>query len=143
VIFGTLSTGASDDIMRASELARRMVTEYGMSEKLGSVRYGGQPLQYLGGATQDDSQISAATRQTIDGEVRRIVTEQYTLAYTCLQEHRAALESLTAQLLEQETVDGSAVQRALAITNAVENVNGALVEKAPLDTRIERGHDGN
>ena len=113
LIFDTLSTGASDDILRASELARRMVTEYGMSEKLGSVRYAGQQLQYLGGAVQDDSQISAATRQTIDGEVQRIVTEQYERAYGCLQTHRAALESLTAQLLEQETVDGRAVQQAL------------------------------
>ena len=113
VIFDTLSTGASDDIMRASELARRMVTEYGMSEKLGSVRYAGQQLQYLGGAVQDNSQISPNTQRVIDGEVQRIVTEQYTLAYGCLQTHRAALESLTAQLLQQETVDGSAVKQAL------------------------------
>ena len=122
--------------MRASELARRMVTEYGMSEKLGSVRYAGQQLQYLGGAMQDDSQLSPATRQTIDGEVQRIVTEQYTLAYACLQDHQAALESLTAQLLQQETVDGSAVLQALAnevqlrgpatpLTNGV--VSGAAV----------------
>lgn len=113
LIFETLSTGASDDILRASELARRMVTEYGMSEKLGSVRYAGQQLQYLSGAVQDDSQISPETRQTIDGEVQRIVTEQYERAYACLQTHRAALESLTAQLLQQETVDGSAVTQAL------------------------------
>lgn len=65
LILGTLSTGASDDILRASELARRMVTEYGMSEKLGSVRYAGQQLQYLGGAVQDDSQLSSATRQLL------------------------------------------------------------------------------
>jgi cell division protease FtsH len=124
VIFDTLSTGASDDIMRASELARRMVTEYGMSEKLGSVRYAGQQLQYLGGAVQDDSQISPATRQLIDGEVQRIVMEQYAQAYTCLQAHRAALENLTAQLLQQETVDGSAVQQALASATPLVGQNG-------------------
>ena len=78
VIFDTLSTGASDDIMRASELARRMVTEYGMSEKLGSVRYAGQQMQYLGGAIQDDSQITP-TRQLIDSEVQRTL-DQYKLA---------------------------------------------------------------
>jgi len=126
VIFDTLSTGASDDIMRASELARRMVTEYGMSEKLGSVRYAGQQLQYLGGAVQDDSQISPATRQLIDGEVQRIVTEQYGRAYTCLQAHRAALESLTAQLLQQETVDGSAVKQALARETQLAEQNGQI-----------------
>lgn len=113
LMLGTLSTGASDDIMRASELARRMVTEYGMSEKLGSVRYAGQQMQYLGGAVQDDSQLSPATRQQIDGEVQRIITEQATQAYTCLQAHRTTLERLTAQLLQQETVDGSAVKQAL------------------------------
>ncbi len=126
LIFDTLSTGASDDIMRASELARRMVTEYGMSEKLGSVRYAGQQLQYLGGAVQDDSQLSPATRQTIDGEVQRIVTEQYTQAYACLQDHQAALESLTAQLLQQETVDGSAVMQALARETALVGQNGQI-----------------
>jgi cell division protease FtsH len=126
VIFDTLSTGASDDILRASELARRMVTEYGMSEKLGSVRYAGQQLQYLGGAVQDDSQISPATRQLIDGEVQRIVTEQYGRAYACLQAHRAALESLTAQLLQQETVDGSAVKQALARETQLAEQNGQI-----------------
>ena len=126
VIFDTLSTGASDDILRASELARRMVTEYGMSEKLGSVRYAGQQLQYLGGAVQDDSQISPATRQLIDGEVQRIVTEQYGRAYTCLQAHRAALESLTAQLLQQETVDGSAVKQALERETQLAEQNGQI-----------------
>lgn len=126
LIFGTLSTGASDDIMRASELARRMVTEYGMSEKLGSVRYASQQLQYLGGAVQDDSQISPDTRQVIDGEVQRIVTEQYARAYGCLQAHRAALERLTAQLLQQETVDGNAVKQALAAVEAVDSVIGVV-----------------
>ncbi len=124
MIFDTLSTGASDDIMRASELARRMVTEYGMSEKLGSVRYAGQGLQYLGGMLQDDSQISPVTRQLIDTEVQRIVTEQYAQAYRCLQTHRAALERLTAQLLKQETVDGGAVQLALIEPAHSHNDNG-------------------
>ena len=138
VIFDTLSTGASDDIMRASELARRMVTEYGMSEKLGSVRYAGQQLQYLGGAIQDDSQISPATRQLIDGEVQRIVTEQYARAYACLQAHRAALESLTAQLLQQETVDGSAVKQALARETTLSAQNRQAINDAPVD-RIADG----
>ena len=77
VTFNTVSTGASDDIQRATELARRMITEFGMSEKLGSVRYAGQQLQYLGGAIEDNSQISPETRKVIDEEIRRIVTEQY------------------------------------------------------------------
>jgi len=114
VKFGIISTGASDDIMRATDLARRMVTEFGMSEKLGSVRYAGQQLQYLGGSVEDNSQISPETRQVIDAEVQRLVTEQYERAQAVLKDHRAALEALAQQLLKQETVTGSAVKEALA-----------------------------
>jgi len=113
VEFGTISTGASDDIMRATELARRMVTEFGMSEKLGSVRYAGQQLQYLGGSVEDNSQISPETRQVIDAEVQHLVTEQYERAQVLLKDHRAALKTLAQQLLKQETVSGSVVKEAL------------------------------
>ncbi len=101
VQFRTISTGASDDIMRATELARRMVTEFGMSDKLGSVRYAGQQLQYLGGSVEDNSQISPETRQVIDGEVQRLVTEQYQRAQELLKTHHPALETLARQLLKQ------------------------------------------
>jgi cell division protease FtsH len=114
VQFHIISTGASDDIMRASELARRMVVEFGMSPKLGSVRYAGQQLQYLGQSIEDESQLSPETRQLIDGEVQRIVTEQYDRAQKLLVDHQAALGLLAGQLLEHETVDGSAVKKALA-----------------------------
>ena len=77
IVFNTISTGATDDIQRATELARRMVTEYGMSEKLGSVRYAGQQLRYLAGALSEDSQLSLQTRDAIDGEVQRIIGAQY------------------------------------------------------------------
>ena len=113
VEFGTISTGASDDIQRATELARRMVTEFGMSEKLGSVRYAGQQLQYLGGSVEDNSQLSSETRQVIDSEVQRLVTEQYVRAQALLKEHRAAHKTLAQQLLKQETVSGSDVKEAL------------------------------
>jgi cell division protease FtsH len=113
VEFRTISTGASDDIMRATELARRMVTEFGMSDKLGSVRYAGQQLQYLGESVEDNSQLSPETRQVIDGEVQRLVTEQYQRAQELLKTHHLALETLAKQLLKQETVSGSVVKEAL------------------------------
>jgi cell division protease FtsH len=113
VEFATISTGASDDIMRATELARRMVTEFGMSEKLGSVRYAGQQLQYLGGSVEDNSQISPETRQVIDTEVQGLVTEQYERAQALLKDHHAALKTLAQELLKQETVSGSLVKMAL------------------------------
>jgi len=113
VQFGIISTGASDDIMRATELARRMVTEFGMSEKLGPVRYAGKQLQYLAGSVEDNSQVSPETRQVIDAEVQRFVTEQYERAQILLKNHRAALTTLAQQLLKQETVSGSSVKEAL------------------------------
>ena len=112
-VFSTISTGASDDIQHATELARRMITEFGMSSKLGSVRYAGQQLQYLGNVMQDNTQLSPHTREIIDDEVQRLVTEQYQKAQALLSEHRAALEILARQLLLQETVDGTAVKGAL------------------------------
>ena len=114
VQFGTISTGASDDIMRATELVRRMVTEFGMSEKLGSVRYAGQQLQYLGGSVEDNSQNSPETREVIDTEVQRLVTEQYVRAQALLRDHHAAHDTLARQLLKQETVTGDDVKKALA-----------------------------
>jgi cell division protease FtsH len=114
VQFHCISTGASDDIGRASDLARRMITEFGMSDKLGSVRYAGQQLQYLGGSIEDNSQLSPETREVIDKEVQRIVTEQYNRAQEILTEHHVALGALAKQLLEHETIDGSTIRAALA-----------------------------
>jgi cell division protease FtsH len=113
IVFGTISTGASDDIQRATELARRMVTEFGMSEKLGSVRYAGPQLQYLAGALSDMSQLSPQTRDTIDSEIQRIVEAQFKRAQQLLLEHRTALDVLMTELLKAETVDGSVVRLAL------------------------------
>jgi cell division protease FtsH len=84
-----------------------------MSEKLGSVRYAGQQLQYLGGSVEDNSQISPETRQVIDAEVQRLVTEQYVRAQALLKDHHSAHDALARQLLKQETVSGSDVKKAL------------------------------
>jgi cell division protease FtsH len=110
---GTISTGAVDDIQRATQLAKRMVTEFGMSDKLGSVRYAGQRLQYLGGAVDEAGDNSAETREAIDAEVRRIIGEQFSRARAMLESHRDALTELAASLLKAESLDGSAVREAL------------------------------
>jgi len=125
VEFHAISTGASDDISRATDLARRMVSEFGMSDKLGSVRYAGQQLQYLGGTVEDNSGISPETREQIDKEVQRLVTEQYERAQALLTEHHTALKTLAGQLLEHETVDGSAVREALREVPSVEKAFAA------------------
>jgi len=130
-VLGTISTGASDDIQKATELARRMITEFGMSAKLGSVRYAGQQLQYLGGVMQDNSQLSPHTREVIDTEVQNIITEQYEKAQVILREHRGALEILAKELLDQETVDGSAVGAALEAEAVAKNVAHGSEGPAP------------
>ncbi|HEX9118153.1 MAG TPA: ATP-dependent zinc metalloprotease FtsH [Anaerolineae bacterium] len=117
VVFDEISTGASDDIQRASELARRMVTEFGMSDKLGTVRYAAQQYQFL--ASGDTSATaSPETLKVIDDEVQRIIGEQYERAQALLREHRQALECLTQELLKTECVDGAAVKRALVLQPA-------------------------
>jgi cell division protease FtsH len=118
LVFGTISTGASDDIQRATDLARRMVTEFGMSEKLGSVRYAGQQLQYLGATVPDTSHLSPHTQEIIDSEVQHIVGAQIERAQQLLSEHRSALSRLTEQLLKSETLDGSVVRQALDSSTA-------------------------
>jgi cell division protease FtsH len=111
---GTISSGAVDDIQRATQLARRMVTEFGMSEKLGSVRYAGPPLQYLGAAISDTSQVSPHTQDVIDAEVQHIIDAQYARARELLGANRGALAKLTELLLARETLDGTVVRDMLA-----------------------------
>ncbi len=119
IVIGSISTGASDDINRATDLAHRMVAEFGMSEKLGNVRYLGQQLQYLNGAVRDNAQISPETQQLIDSEVKRIITEQYERAQKLLTEHLPAVHTLAKELLIKENLDGSAVRRALENTETI------------------------
>jgi cell division protease FtsH len=120
VVFGMVSTGASDDIQRASALAKRMVTEFGMSEKLGVVRYATQQYQFLE-SNDAGSAASPETLKLIDEEVQRITTEQYERAQQLLNNHRSALETLTQQLLVIETVDGEAVKQALTSEKVIIN----------------------
>ena len=85
--------------------------EFGMSDKLGTVRYATQQYQFLSGDTT--STASPETLKLIDEEVQRIITEQYERAQMLLKDHRAALETVTQQLLKTETMDGAAVKQAL------------------------------
>jgi cell division protease FtsH len=114
LMLGTISTGAVDDIQRATQLARRMVTEFGMSDTLGPVRYAGQRLQYLAGTLEEAADISAETKDRIDAEVQRIVEGQLDRAQALLSSHREALMRLATKLLELESLDGSAVRAVLA-----------------------------
>jgi cell division protease FtsH len=113
VVFGEGSTGASNDLAGATDLATRMVREFGLSDALGPVGYGTDSPQYLGGAPQGERGYSEDTQRVIDTEVARLLREAEARAVELLRERRDALDALTEALLEQETVTGDVV-RAIA-----------------------------
>jgi cell division protease FtsH len=105
-----LNTGASSDIMQATELARRMVTEWGMSERLGPLRYNeNQQEVFLGHAITQRQNMSEDTAKLIDEEIRRIVTDGEKKAREVLFANRDKLEAITQALMEYETVNGEEV----------------------------------
>src|SRR5512145_2280546 len=113
IVYGKehLNTGASSDITQATELARRMVTEWGMSEKLGPLRYNdNQQEVFLGHAITQRQHMSEETARLIDEEVRRIVTAGEKKAREVLTANRDKLELITQALMEFETVTGEEVQ---------------------------------
>jgi cell division protease FtsH len=113
IIYGMdhLNTGASSDIMQATELARRMVTEWGMSDKLGPLRYNdNQQEVFLGHAITQRQNMSEDTARLIDEEIRRIVTAGEQKAWEILGAHRKELEAVTQALMEYETISGEECQ---------------------------------
>jgi cell division protease FtsH len=116
LIYGAenVTTGASNDIMQATDLARRMVTEFGYSEKLGPLRYtDNQEEVFLGHSVTQHKNLSDATAQLIDSEVRRFVEEGERRAREILTEHKDQLEIVTRGLLEYETLSGDEVNKLL------------------------------
>ncbi|HEX7034145.1 MAG TPA: ATP-dependent zinc metalloprotease FtsH [Pseudomonadales bacterium] len=105
IVYGTKTTGAENDIEQATELARLMVTRWGMSEEVGLVQLARRDNPYLRGGVGPGSAFSEATAQVVDAEVRRIIAESYDEACRLLTEHRAQLDALVRALLERETLD--------------------------------------
>ncbi len=116
LIFGKdrVTTGASGDIKMATDMSRRMVTEWGMSDKLGPLLYG-EPTQevFLGHSVTQHKNMSDATARTVDEEIRRIVDEAYSEARRILTENIDQLHTLAKGLLEYETLSGEDISRLL------------------------------
>ena len=109
-----ISAGASDDIRRATDLARAMVSELGMSDKIGPINYGErQGSEFLGTELGRGKIHSEDTAREIDEEVRRLISEAYDRARALLSENRDAVEKLTQALLRYETIFGEEIQRLL------------------------------
>ncbi len=112
---GSISTGASNDFERATGIARDMVTRYGMSDALGPMVYGENEGEvFLGRSVTTHKNMSEATMQKVDGEIRRILDEQYAVAKTILTEKREVVEAMTAALLEWETIDAEQIADIMA-----------------------------
>ena len=125
LIFGEMTNGASNDIERATAIARAMVTQYGMSEKLGMVTLSQQQSRYLGGGSS--LTCSEATAEEIDAEVKRIVEEGHQRALQTLKENRFKLHEIAHYLQKKETITGEEFMNILKRENTfapvVENTN--------------------
>ena len=122
MIFGKqmVTTGASGDIQMATSIARRMVTEWGMSKKLGPLHYGtDQQEVFLGHSVTQNKNMSDATAQIVDSEVRLIVERAYQRAETILTDHHDQLEIVAKGLLEYETLSGDDIKILLSGTPLV------------------------
>lgn len=111
IVFGTYTTGANDDLVRSTELARKMVREWGMSDRIGPMAWGAQNTVFLGEDLMQTRDYSDETSRVIDVEVERILREQEERAMKALTEHRDGLERVAKALVEHETIDGTAVAR--------------------------------
>jgi cell division protease FtsH len=110
-----MTTGASNDFERATEIARRMVTHWGMSDELGTMVYGENEGEvFLGRSITTHKSVSEATLQKVDQEVRRIIDTQYKLARKLLEENRDKVEAMAKSLLEWETLDAEQLNDIMA-----------------------------
>jgi cell division protease FtsH len=114
IVFGAdkVTTGAGNDIERATALARRMVTQFGMSELIGPLAVGDKEQEiFLGREFAQRREISERTAQMVDDEVKRLVDEAYARATTIILEHRELLDRIADALLERETIDREDLDR--------------------------------
>jgi cell division protease FtsH len=125
LIFGDTTTGASNDIEKATDLARRMVTEFGMSDKLGPLSFGKRDeMIFLGRSMGEQRDYSDEVARTIDEEVRAIIDKAYDRATEVLTTHRDKLVALAEKLVAEETVDGEGFEALFSDLPAKENVHG-------------------
>ncbi len=118
LVFEVTSTGAGNDLMQATETARRMVREWGMSERIGPMAWGSQGQVFLGDDLMHSRDYSDETAHLIDEEVQRILGEQDDRCRALLTEHRHALDLVARSLLEHETITGDDVARLVAAAAA-------------------------
>jgi cell division protease FtsH len=138
LVFGQSSTGASNDLAGATDLAMRMVREFGMSQALGPVGFASGSPMFLGAEEVRSRPYAEATQRVIDQEVAKLLREAEDRANQMLIEHRDALDRLTELLLERETVDGTDVDGVLGRIPGQRQPIGATGHTSPKEPAKER-----
>jgi cell division protease FtsH len=131
LVFGVISTGANNDLVGATELARKMVREWGMSSRVGPMAWGSQGQVFLGEDLMHTRDYSDDTARVIDEEVERILREQEDRCREILTENRKGLDLVARALLEHETIDGAEVTRLIELAR-----NGSSAPSAPQPTTV-------
>jgi len=139
ITFGHVSTGAQNDLVRITELARKMVREWGMSERIGPMAWGSQGPVFLGEDLVHTRDYSDETARVIDEEVERILRQEESRARRILRLHRRGLDALARALLEHETVDGDEVSRIVDYAmgrkvggyRKIQRADGTVIEVKP------------
>ena len=115
LVFGVISTGANNDLVGSTELARKMVSEWGMSDRVGPMAWGSSGQVFLGEDLIHTRDYSDETARVIDEEVSRILSEQEDKCRDTLRQHRKGLDLVARALLEHETIDGAEVNRLIKV----------------------------
>ncbi|MET0150246.1 MAG: AAA family ATPase, partial [Acidimicrobiales bacterium] len=125
LVFGVISTGANNDLVGSTELARKMVREWGMSERIGPMAWGNQGQVFLGEDLMHTRDYSDDTARIIDEEVEQILRDQEQRCREVLTEHRNGLDLVARALLEHETIDGAEVVRLIGVAANGHASNGS------------------
>jgi cell division protease FtsH len=140
--FGQITTGAQNDIEQATEIARKMICEWGMSDELGPLTYGKkEEAIFLGKEFNRHQDYSEATALKIDAEIKRIVTEQYSRAAQILTENRPVLVRVAEALLEHEVIDAPQLKQLLAGEPLTVKVAPPVAVAAPPPPRVRKAED--
>ena len=137
IVFNRISTGASNDIKQATELAQQMVRQWGMSEELGPLSYAkGEEQVFLGREIAQHRDYSEATAQKIDNEITRLIKNAHQQAYSVLSEHIDILHALAARLLEKETVLGKELDELILSIKPDANLPSAKEDQTEADPEL-------
>ena len=129
IVRGDVSTGASNDIERATEVARKMITKYGMSDNLGPVCYAGHNDQvFLGRDYGHSKNYSEATAMAIDEEIKKVITDAYRRTEEILTQHRDQLDALAEYLVKNEKIDGENFRKLMESTLEIEEEPHVVME---------------